>query len=199
MKTALLIGCGGKNSLSIIKACEDSGYHVINIGSTGQYKIDWAKLNIIELHKILVQIKDPINFVFFNQNGSTLNPDNFTQDIDTLDLWAMTKAWQHSYWLSSQLPFFVIKTLSNKLNKQAKLGWMLSDYINKDKQGVETHPDYSGNKYTNYNIMKSFNNTSFDCFGISPDFSESESAKDLYDIVKEICHGKICNGEIFST
>ena len=198
MNTALLIGCGQKNSKNIVQACEDADYKVINIGSTGTHKIHWNNLNITELHKILTQIEDKIDFVFFNQNGSTLNPNDFANTIDTLDLWEKIKAWQHSYWLSSQLPFFVVKTLGNKLTKEAKLGWMLSSYINKSKEGVETYPDYSGNKYTNYTIMKSFNNTTFDCFGISPDFSGTGSTHSLYEIIKEICYGKICDGEVFN-
>lgn len=199
MKTALLVGCGKNNSKSIVEACEDAGYEVINIGSVGTYKIEWKELHITDLHKILAKVKNKIDFVFFNQNASTLNPQDFTTDIDTLDLWAKIKAWQHSYWLSSQLPFFVIKTLGKKLRPKAKLGWMLSDFINTDTQGVETYPDYSGNKYTNYTIMKSFANTEFDTFGISPDFAETDSAQKLYKIIKEICDGKICNGEVFST
>ena len=81
---------------------------------------------------------------------------NFTQTIDTLDLWSLTKNWTQSYWLSCQMPYVLIKTLENKLDDDCKIGWMLSSYIDKDKSGVLDHPDYSGYKFTNYLIMKNY-------------------------------------------
>ena len=58
-------------------------------------------------------------------NISSLAYKNFTQTIDTLDLWSLTKNWTQSYWLSCQMPYVLIKTLENKLDDDCKIGWML--------------------------------------------------------------------------
>jgi hypothetical protein len=201
MKQALLIGCGNQRGERIVNGCIEAGYSVTNIGSgvsaiqtVNNIKIEWKDLDIIKLHKILVKINHKVDFIFFNQNASSLSNIDFTQPKKTLDTWGLVKSWGHSYWLSCQLPYFLIKTLETNLNHETIIGWMLSNYIDKNKQGVETHPDYSGNKYTNYMLMKNFN-TKYQCFGINPEFETSDKIQLL---IKEICSGsKKCNGKLF--
>ena len=90
--------------------------------------------------------------------------------------------------------YFLIKTLETNLHHETIIGWMLSSYIDKNKEGVETHPDYSGNKYTNYMLMKNFN-TKYQCFGINPEF---ETTDKIQPLIKEICSGnKKCDGKLF--
>ena len=201
MKQALLIGCGNQRGERIVNGCMGAGYSVTNIGSgasaiqtVNNIKIEWKDLDIIKLHKILVKIKHKVDFIFFNQNASSLSNIDFTQPKKTLDTWGLVKSWGHSYWLSCQLPYFLIKTLEKNLHHETIIGWMLSSYIDKNKEGVETHPDYSGNKYTNYMLMKNFN-TKYQCFGINPEFETSDKIQLL---IKEICSGsKKCDGKIF--
>ena len=201
MKQALLIGCGNQRGERIVNGCIEAGYSVTNIGSgasaiptVNNIKIKWTDLDIIKLHKILVKINHKVDFIFFNQNASSLSNIDFTQPKKTLDTWGLVKSWGHSYWLSCQLPYFLIKTLEKNLHHETIIGWMLSSYIDKNKQGVETHPDYSGNKYTNYMLMKNFN-TKYQCFGINPEFEKGDKIQPL---IKEICSGnKKCDGELF--
>ena len=201
MKQALLIGCGNQRGERIVNGCIEAGYSVTNIGSSvsaiqtvNNIKIEWKDLDIIKLHKILVKINHKVDFIFFNQNASSLSNIDFTQPKNTLDTWGLVKSWGHSYWLSCQLPYFLIKTLEKNLHHETIIGWMLSSYIDKNKEGVETHPDYSGNKYTNYMLMKNFN-TKYQCFGIDPEFETSDKIQPL---IKEICSGnKKCDGELF--
>lgn len=201
MKQALLIGCGNKRGECIIKGCAEAEYKVINIGSTlsslsnvTNIIIDWKKLDIIQLHKILKSIDTKIDFVFFNQNASSLSLNDFDKKKDTLDIWSLIKGWTTSYWLSCQMPYFLIKTLESKLHQRTIIGWMLSSYIDKDKKGVDTHPDYSGYKFTNYLLMKNFSKQ-FNCFGINPDFTNLENMKIL---IKDIClENKKLNGDVF--
>ena len=201
MKQALLIGCGNQRGERIVNGCIEAGYSVTNIGSgasaiptVNNIKIKWTDLDIIKLHKILVKINHKVDFIFFNQNASSLSNIDFTQPKKTLDTWSLVKSWGHSYWLSCQLPYFLIKTLEKNLHHETIIGWMLSSYIDKNKQGVETHPDYSGNKYTNYMLMKNFN-TKYQCFGINPEFEKGDKIQPL---IKEICSGnKKCDGELF--
>jgi hypothetical protein len=190
MKQALLIGCGNKRGENIVNGCIDAGYSVTNIGSSmskiptvSNIKIEWKTLDLIALHKITKTLKQNIDFIFFNQNASSLSQDDFAESKKTLDAWTLVKGWSHSYWLSCQLPYVLIKTLEKNLNSNTKIGWMLSSFINPDISGVDAHPDYSGNKFTNYQIMKSFAKK-YNCFGINPDFNKNNNMQQL---IKDIC------------
>jgi hypothetical protein len=201
MKQALVIGCGNKRGSRIIDACQEAGYNVINIGSSqsknisvNNIQINWKDLDLIKLYKVLREIDYKIDFIFFNQNASSLSKIDFSQTKKTLDTWSIVQSWGHSYWLSCQLPYFLIKTLETNLHSQTIIGWMLSSFIDKDKEGVDEHPDYSGYKFTNYLVMKNFANK-FNCFGINPDFDKEDGVKKL---IKQICiDNKKCNGEVF--
>jgi len=201
MKQALLIGCGNERGSKIVLGCREAGYSVTNIGSSpstvsdvNNIKIEWNNLGIESLHKILNQVDHRVDFLFFNQNSSSLAEIDFVKTKKTLDNWRSIKGWSRSYWLSCQMPYFVIHTLGNRLDSNSNIGWMLSGYIDVTKPGVEDHPDYSGYKFTNYLIMKNFNKQ-FRCFGINPKFQDN---KDIKSLVKEICLGKIiCNGDFF--
>ena len=125
MKQALLIGCGNRRGNSIIDACQESGYNVTNIGSSQSknplvknIQINWKELDLIKLHKVLRVIDHRIDFIFFNQNGSSLSNSDFTEKKETLDTWRIIKSWGHTYWLSCQLPYFVIKTLETNLHSE---------------------------------------------------------------------------------
>jgi len=201
MKQALLIGCGNERGSRIIDGCHEAGYTVTNIGSNQSKKtsvkniqINWKDLDLITLHKVLKEIDYKIDFIFFNQNASSLANIDFTQPKETVDTWSITKSWGHSYWLSCQLPYFIIKTLETNLHNETTIGWMLSSFIDKDKEDVTKHPDYSGYKFTNYLIMKNFNNK-YPSFGINPEF---ETKDKIQKLITEICNGtKKCNGEMF--
>ena len=201
MKQALLVGCGNQRGERIVNGCIEAGYSVTNIGSgasaiptVNNIGIVWKELDIIRLHKILVKIEHKIDFIFFNQNASSLSQENFLESEMTLDTWSLIKDWSKSYWLSCQLPYFLIKTLGTNLHSETIIGWMLSSYIDVTKKGVDDHPDYSGNKFTNYLIMKSFANK-FKCFGINPEFEKGDK---ITMLIKEIClNEKKCNGNFF--
>ena len=201
MKHALLIGCGNKRGERIIKGCESADHIVTNVGSSvssintvKNINIDWKDLNLIKLHKILKNIDHQIDFLFFNQNASSLSQIDFTNSKQTIDMWKLVEGWTRSYWLSCQLPYFVIQTLGEKISTSAKIGWMLSGYIDKNKEGVADHADYSGYKFTNYLIMKNFAKK-YECFGVDPDF---ETTNKIQNLITDICNNKIkCNGQLF--
>ena len=103
MKQALLIGCGNKRGSRIIDACQEAGYIVTNIGSSQSkntsvknIQINWKDLDLINLHKVLRDIDHKIDFIFFNQNASSLSNIDFTQSKETLDTWGIVKSWGHS-------------------------------------------------------------------------------------------------------
>ena len=205
MKKALLIGCGGKRGEHLIKGCHQANFDVVNIGSSNSklknvenIKIDWKTFDITQMHKICKQLPYNFDFIFFNQNSSALSNENFVKPINTLDLWRLTKHWTRSYWLSCQLPFALIKTLENNLSHETKIGWMLSSYIFWKEKGVEEYPDYSGNKFANYLLMKNFAKTKkYQCFGINPKFDTPNYTDVLTDLIYKICSNQIkCDGQI---
>lgn len=206
MKQALLFGCGSKNGIPIIDSCLDTNYHVTNIGSSAYNKkevtniqIKWQSLDIPFLHKTL-KFNHKIDFVFFNQNVSSLDIQDFKKNrYDTLSLWKQIKDWTNSYWLSCQLPFITIHTIQKNLTHDSKIGWMLSNYINFKQKDVENYPDYSSNKYTNYLIMKNFGQQfKAKTFGINPQFTTNNSSQKLYQLITDILNNKQnINGQMF--
>jgi hypothetical protein len=169
MKQALTIGCGSKNGSAIIDALLEKGYNVTNMGNSNHpgatnITISWNDLQITNLHKLL-KIEGTVDFVFFNQNASSLDSDAFDlANSDTLDTWKLIKDWQHSYWISCQMPFLIVNHLRQHLTNQSKIGWMLSSTMFWDRQKVEKYPDYSSQKYFNY-LAKGNRGKPHDIFG----------------------------------
>lgn len=203
MKNALLIGCGGDRASRITQGCLNAGHSVINIGATKStfasvknIQIDWQDFDLIQMHKICRDIDQDISFIFFNHNASTLAPSDF-ESIDTVQLWGTIKRWTHTHWLSCQMPYALIQSLGSRLVHNAKIGWMLSGFIEHTKEGVDQHADYSGNKFTNFLMMRNFSRR-FQTFGISPDFTQNQKPKYITNTITEICNGsKKCDGKIF--
>lgn len=201
MSIAVLVGCGGERADDIVKACHEQFDILINIGASKidqskfpkaiNHVIDWRHLDLNTVNTICKGI-DKVDFMFFNQNQSSLSPVDFSSSIGQVEMLKLIESWTKGHWTSCQLPYVMIKTLENKFSAEIKLGWMLSSYIDYQYEGVEKHPDYSGNKFTNYLVMKSFSNK-FKCFGIDPYFDSSA----IYDIIRDICEGKIkCEGQM---
>lgn len=206
MKNAIVFGCGAKNGISIIDALLSHNYSVTNIGKSIFNKknvtnipIEWKKIDIPFIHKTFSKVAVNIDFVFFNQNSSTLTTNDFKiKKRDTLFIWQQIKNWSDSYWLSCQLPFLFLHTLKDRLHEDSKVGWMLSSFIDYKKDNAEEFPDYSSFKFTNYLIMKNFHiKSNFKTFGIIPDFSKNDSKIKLYNLIKEILIKSIISGNVF--
>jgi hypothetical protein len=200
MKQALTIGCGSKNGKAIIDTLLEKGYNVTNMGATGHpeitnIKISWNDLHITNLQKLL-KFEGNMDFVFFNQNASSLDSDAFDfSNTDTLATWKLIKNWQHSHWISCQMPFLLINCLKQNLTKQSKIGWMLSSTMIWDRPDVEKYPDYSSSKYFNYLAMNCFGNH-YQTFGIMPDFSIPNSSDQMKTIITTVCDQTV-NNRIF--
>ena len=189
MKHALVIGGGSKKSQVIIDCLVDSDFQVINIGSSehpraNNIRIEWSQLDIPTVHK-LCKFQQQFDFVFFNQNSSSLNHTDYNPDLPTLKTWRLIKDWTHSQWISCQLPFLIVHSLRKNLSKTSKIGWMLSSYIDYQSLDIEKFPDYSANKYQNYLQMIAFGQH-YQTFGILPDFNRQDSMEILKTITKSI-------------
>jgi len=193
MKHALIIGGGSEKSQVIIDCLVDSDFQVINIGSSqhpyaNNIKIEWSKLDIPTVHK-LCKFEQKFDFVFFNQNSSSLSATDYDPNLPTLKTWRLIKDWTHSQWISCQFPFLLIHKLSNNLSKTSKIGWMLSSYIDYQNKDIEKFPDYSANKYQNYLQMLAFGQH-YQTFGILPDFNRRNTQEILKNIIKSIIDKK---------
>ena len=199
MKHALLFGGASKNGKQIIKALLDNNFKVINVGSSSydhdnvkNIIVDWKNINIEFIQQVCGKIAHNLDFVFFNQNSSSLSIEDFSiEHDDILEKWKLIKDWSNSHWLSCQMPFLVIHTIRNNLHKDSQIGWMLSDFINYQAAGAMQHPDYSGFKFFNYLSMSAFNNQNdFFTFGIMPNFESVGSQKKLEEIIFKIINKK---------
>lgn len=195
MKEALIIGGGSENGRPILDALLENNFQIINVGSSAYQKInitnilvDWNSLDIPFVHKQFSQFTGNFDFVFFNQNSSSLNLNDFSLDHDdTLEIWRRINDWKTSHWLSCQLPFLVLHTIRKNLNSTSKVGWMLSSYVDYRNEGCSNFADYSSYKYFNYLSMKSFGlKNQIKTFGIYPDFSGPDSKIKLKQIISNI-------------
>jgi hypothetical protein len=195
MKNALTIGCGQGASSVIIDTLLEKNYSVTNIGSRGHpgcnnIQIQWNDLSITNLHKVY-KCHDTLDFVFFNQNGSSLEIGAFDPaKHDTLETWKLIKDWQQTYWISCQMPFLLLHHLKENLQPTSKVGWMLSSTMQWDQANVEQYPDYSSQKYFNFLAMKCFGRY-YQTFGIMPNFGQSNSQELTKKIMSEICDNPV--------
>lgn len=204
-KNALVFGCGGKNGRTIIDVLLENKFNVTNVGQSSHISsnvkninILWKDLNIKKIHDICL-IDDPVHFLFFNQNSSSLSIDDFaTNNYKKLTHWKRIKDWSNSLWLSCQLPYITIHNLEKNLSKDSTVGCMVSSYIDYNKVGTEDHPDYSSFKYFNYLSMKCFGEkNNFKTFGIQPDFNIENSETALRNIINRILFNQKNNFELY--
>jgi hypothetical protein len=205
MKHALVFGGGSKNGQIILQTLIDKNFHVTNIGSSvfehdmvDNILINWQDIDLKFIHKTL-NFDHPIDFVFFNQNSSSLRESDFALNkSDTLKQWKLIKDWQQSMWISCQMPFMVLHRLSKNLHKESSVGWMLSGYVDYNKSGVHEHPDYSSFKFFNNLAMQCFaNQNKINTFGIMPDFKLTDSKNVLQQIIVEVLHTTECHAKVY--
>ncbi len=191
MKNAIVLGGGQGKGAIIVDTLIEKGYSVTNIGSSTHpdcenITVDWKDIDIPFVQKHC-RFDHPIDFIFFNQNSSSLADHDFSLKTDTLQTWRLVKDWTQSNWLSCQLPFLLVHTLRDSIHADTKIGWMLSGYIKHTSKGNNKHPDYSSFKYFNYLQMKCFSEqNTFKTFGIYPDFNVDKSKNILYNTITQV-------------
>lgn len=209
MKHCVITGGGSKFGRNITQKFIDLGYFVHLITGT---QIDWAdasQVNVVLVDWKTIAVKDirklippdPIDVIFFNHNSSALSKEKFQKGtIQNIS------DWQQSYFVASQLPFYLIHSAASRIKPDTKIGWMLSELIKHPVNNHVGYADYIGNKMTNACIMKSFAlNFPASFFGINPELIEQSHnlADVLVDFVDRTgaqdLNGKIfySNGQIF--
>jgi len=209
MKTALLLGCGSKFGLDFLKILLNQGWQIYSISGSYidltnknlyQQVVDWKTINVADIEKFLNTLPE-VELILFNQNSSALSEEYFKECYyKTLGLWKQEKVWNQSYFVSCILPFHIIHSLKTKCKINTKIIWMLSSYIYKHTS--IKHPDYIGNKYQNYLIMKNFSEMHRSCFfGINPNNLNTTNTNDgLTNLIKFINDSKLdeLNGKVIN-
>lgn len=169
---ALIVGASkgfGKNLVDVLTA---KGWSVATISRGGTFDVDWHSVDQAKLETFLKSL-GTVDFVFFYQNFSALDSTSYSDDLSMPTLWKLEKHWVQGYFVSSILPYHIIKTV-----KPARAGWMLSSTSFHHSPENIHHGDYVGNKYQNYVTMKNFSKTGQGCyFGITP---KQESDLEIY-------------------
>lgn len=188
-KTALLFGCGSKWGSSFAQHLIKNGYQIDLVSSTGidlpqvnNLKIDWISSNE-HIIKTLIP-KKSYDIIFFNQNsGGGPGADDFSPKRNfPIDHWNM------HLWINCQLPYVVIKHLSDHIDEQTKIGWMLTGLIVGNDKELYQYAGYASLKSTNLHIMRGFSQYHKGIFfAMNPLwFPVEEYAKDSAQILKVI-------------
>jgi NAD(P)-dependent dehydrogenase (short-subunit alcohol dehydrogenase family) len=207
MKTCLITGGGSKFGARLTEQLVAHDYHVYLVTNTPDawahtchvtaMPIDWKKLQLNSIRQCVPQTQQ-IDLIFFNHNASALSESKFKKSTVQ-----NPHDWQQSYFVSCQFPFYLVHALSDRINPNTKIGWMLSELIVNPVPDQVGYADYIGNKFTNACIMKSFSMNFPACFfGIHPDGGLSNQLDNkARDIVQLIDTKSIAdlNGNIFST
>lgn len=107
-KQALIIGGGSKFGLSLTNKLltQDwivntiSGSKIADHENLNQLTVNWKNVDVTVLQKYLQRLSNQ-NLIFFNQNASTLNIDDFkNKNFSVLDLWKQEKHWNQTYFVS---------------------------------------------------------------------------------------------------
>lgn len=195
MKHAVTIGCGSGNGRVIIDTLQERGFDVINLGQNSHpdcrnIPVSWNDLDMTTLHKLYRPNGTMVDFLFFNHNASSLDHTVFDTTRDALQVWRLLKDWQHTHWLSCQMPVLMIHYLRKYLHPHSKIGWMLSTMMRHDRENTEQYPDYSSQKYFSYQAVKGFSRF-YETFGILPDFDLPGAHQQLKTFVNDVCDHEV--------
>jgi hypothetical protein len=158
MKKALLLGCGSKWGASFTKHLSDIGYQVdLLTGSNFEYpnvnviKINWHESNLEQL-QTLIDNSVTYDLIFFNQNaGGSVGEYWFIPGNEySID------SWNRNMWIDCQLPYCLIKHLSQSITDDTKIGWMMTGLIIGNNPEYFKHAGYASHKATNLYIMRGF-------------------------------------------
>lgn len=192
MKNALLFGGGSKWGATLTKTLTNNKYHVDLISSSNiensnvdVYSIDWNDCSEQKLNHIIDSLKTKkYDLIFFNQNSGGGPNDEFFSPGRDFPL----EYWNSAFWVNSQLTYYAIKRLNDKITNDTKIGWMLTGLITGKDPDFWKFAGYASVKSTNLHMMRAFAKYHpgiFFC--IQPIwFPQGEEEKDANDILHTI-------------
>jgi hypothetical protein len=192
-KNCLLVGCGSKFGLRVLEYLMQIGYGINSISGSksthpniNHLQVDWKTVNVTQIEKFLKALPQ-LDLIFFNQNSSALNSDDFCKNKNILELWKLEKDWSQAYFISCILPYHIIHTVESA----HKIVWMLSPLIYQHDYKQIGFADYVGNKYQNYLIIKNFAKQHESIFiGLNPDKllsgKNNVNIKDMVEFIESL-------------
>lgn len=156
----LLLGAGSKWGAIFTKFLSSQGCYIDLVTSTGiedqnvvNHKIDWNTLSINDLDLIVRNLsKEKYDLVFFNQNsGGGPNDKCFSPEME-----APLDGWVKNLWIDCQMPYYLIKRLTDKIHENTKIGWMLTGLINSEESEQYKYGGYASAKTMNLHLMRNF-------------------------------------------
>ena len=168
----LFIGTGKGIGRALSQRYRADGHSVFSITGKESHDqnalvVDWATVNEAALHRWLCELPN-LDLIFFNQNSSSLSQSSFaTNSLANLDLWRQIKHWKQSYYVSCQMCFQIIHSLSRQIHADTRVVWMLTSMIMRHDHDTNQslgYADYIGNKYQNYLLMRNFSCNHLGCF-----------------------------------
>lgn len=190
---ALIIGSSKGLGLNIANELTNRGWEVETISRQGTYTVDWETVDQSTLEKFLRQL-GKVDFIFFYQNYPALSKGSYTDDLTLSELWKLEKNWAQGHFVSSVLPYHIIKTVPH-----SKVVWMLSESSTNPNGNSLAYGDYVGNKYQNYVTMRNFSLNTKGCyFGLTTRQSgDLEMAADQTVDFMLNTPDKLLNGNVF--
>ena len=191
MKRALIFGGGSGFGAILSTGLSDCEYIVDAITSSNfQYhnvntiKVDWQQFNLFGLVELINQLKNNnYDLIIFNQNSGKgpCHPTDF--QVATLGKFYPIREWTQGIWSDSQLSYYAVRCLSNLIQHNTKIVWLLSGVANPfiPKDNLDKWMSYRLVKMTNYYIMKTFSeNHPGIFFGIDPHHIDAVEDKILH-------------------
>lgn len=199
----LILGAGSKWGQHFTQQILSEGHTVDLITSSSvpnanNIRVDWNQLTLEEISLILTPLKGKqYDIIFFNQNSGGAPNDVWFEPTNTFPL----EAWSKSVWLDCQLPYYVIKVLTNSIHKNTKVGWMLTGLIDGKEKDKWKYAGYASNKNSNVHIMRGFSQFHpgiFFCINPSwfPPGQEKKDAAVIFQSIKNLTtnhNGKVLN------
>ena len=155
----LLVGTGANWGLVFTKYIADQGHTVdlvtskeLSYDNVNVIKINWDASEV-EIDQINANLKNnQYDIIFFNQNSYGVPSElDFTKERD-----ASKQNWNNAYWINCQLPYYMLKGLSNSIHENTKIGWMLTGLIDGKQVAMRKYAGYASVKSTNLHLMRGF-------------------------------------------
>lgn len=193
MKQALILGGGSKWGASLTKTLSQQGYFIDLITSNGiidaniqNHKVDWNTITISDCDHIIDNLDDKkYDIIFFNQNSGG-GPNDIAYVPGGMNF--PIEHWNRANWINSQITYYFIRRLANKIGTHTKIGWMLTGLIDGKDPEMWKYAGYASVKSTNVHIMRGFAKYHHGIFfAIQPSwFPEEDFEKDANSILNTI-------------
>jgi len=155
----LLVGSGANWGSVFTKYIADQG-HIVDLVTSKEFsynnvnaiKINWENSEV-EINTINETLNNnQYDIIFFNQNSYGVpNEHDFSKERT-----ASKQSWDLAYWINCQLPYYMLKHLSNSIHENTKIGWMLTGLIDGKEVAMRKYAGYASVKSTNLHLMRGF-------------------------------------------